>query len=78
MDIVEVIWTDAGFTAHEVELTDVKEQQAVNSRTVGYLMDEDKNRLVLAMTIFPDAEIMRFTWVIPKAYIKKVRHIGKG
>ena len=77
MDIVEVIWIDAGTCAHEMSMEEAREHGLVESRTVGYLTKQDKEAVTLLMTLFPAVEDAKFKWTIPKGMIRKIRRLGK-
>lgn len=77
MDIVEVIWTDAGTCAHEISMEEAQEHGLVESRTVGYLTKQDNEAVTVMMTLFPRLEDSKFKWTIPKGMIKKIKKLGK-
>jgi len=78
MEIVEVEWTDAGTCAHEISVEEIQEHGVVESRTVGYLMKQDKEGITLVMTLFPGVQDAKFLWTIPKGMIKKIKRLGKA
>jgi len=71
MDIVEILWTDAGTCAHEISMDEVQEHSVVEGRTVGYLVKEDEEGVTLLMTLFPVIQDAKFLWTIPKGMIKE-------
>ena len=75
MKIVEVTWLDGprrtkSRAPREVEL-------GSPNKTVGYLVREDKNAIVIAMEYWPEGEIYRNKVTIPKADVKRVRNVGR-
>ena len=77
MDIVEVEWFDAATVAHEVMLEEAQKQTGIKAQTVGYLVSDNKERVVLAATLFPEASDARMLNIIPRGMIKKIRKLGK-
>ena len=77
MDIVEVEWIDAATTTHELSLDQAREQTCMPARSVGYLISNNKERVVLAMTEFTEAGDVKFLHNIPKGMIKKIKKLGK-
>jgi len=75
MEIVEVEWTDAGTNAHETTLEEAKEGSIVQALTVGYLVKEDEEQVVLLMTQFPEIQDVKFRWEIPRSCIKSIRKL---
>jgi len=72
MEIVEITWIDASKTAHEADIKTAKEQECLEAKTVGYLVDKNNKRVVLAMTEFHEIEEVHYLWVIPKGMINKI------
>jgi len=71
--VVLVKWLDAynaGIPVSDVELKGLPEGIYVES--VGFLVDENKDRLVIGYMIYPDEESVKHYQVIPKKMILKV------
>lgn len=84
--LVEVLWTDASHYAdHTVGLDGAKRISGACAKTVGYLLEHNKEKIVLAMTHFYDIELpsedikseggFRLIWVIPSGCIKRIRQL---
>jgi len=76
--IVEVEWLDAqsGFGnaqyVDDLVLVDLKE--LTYSHSVGYLLYEDKHKIVLGFMLFGD-DMVKHNQMIPKSLIKKRRYL---
>lgn len=83
MKIVEVEWIDAATCAEDVHsLEEAQAHSGAKACTVGYLLKEDKEVVILSMTNFygttlPNREIpeegFKFLWIIPKGCIQSIK-----
>lgn len=83
MELVEVLWDDAcSCSCGTHSLEEAKEHSVAKARTVGYVLDKDKKRVVLGMTNFYDTKLpqsetaemgYRFIWIIPRKCITKIQ-----
>jgi len=70
--IVEVDWVDAFIDTDDFTLEKATKLQPIPRKTIGYLVVEDKDRIVLATDIFPDKkDEYSACMVIPKPWIRK-------
>ena len=80
--VIEVEWLDAqsGFgNAQYVEdlcLVDLKPENMQYTHSVGYLLYEDKNKIVLGFMLFGE-DMVKHNQMIPKSLIKKRRVLRK-
>jgi len=73
--IVEVEWFDAQSSTESLYLEEIKEKlKPIHSKSVGYLVHETVDYIVLGFTNFGD-ELIKHHQVIPKGMIKKMRYI---
>lgn len=74
---VEVEWTDANSSLDSFTISELEAQEIPISRSCGYLIKEDKEKIVLAFMTFGHNVlgelIMKHYQVIPKGMIKKIR-----
>lgn len=85
MDIVEVEWLDATTCPHNTHsLEEAQVHAGACAKTVGYVLKEDDEIIVLAMTHFYDTPLpptevaeegYKFIWSIPKGCIKEIKRI---
>ena len=54
MRIVEVIWDDAHVSTGGATLSGAKKIKPIRTHTVGYLMSDNEDGIVLATDIYPD------------------------
>lgn len=80
MRIVKVIWKDARTLSETSSLKELKKIKLPEAQTIGYLIDENNERIVVCGFFFPKDESMddyeydgyRDTHFIPKGMIKKI------
>ena len=78
MKIIKVIWRDAQTIHRTLSLEEIKETQLVPAHTIGYLVDENKDRIaVCGFYLKADGKEdledgHRDTHFIPKKWIKKI------
>ena len=86
LPIVEVEWIDASHYAdHTVGLAGAQEMSGASTKTVGYLLKRDREKVVVAMTHFYDIELpkenitteggFRIIWTIPRGCVKSIRYL---
>ena len=71
--LMEVKWKDAARTA-SVWVTDVN-IQLVDAVTVGYLIKRTRKVIIVAQTKTPDESLWGGIWIIPAAWVTKIRRI---
>ena len=71
MEIVKIIWEDAqtldGFISHD----EAMKTDFVLTETVGFLVGEDKKKVVVSFINFGDG-ITKYFQIIPKGMVKKI------
>jgi hypothetical protein len=76
MKIVKVIWKDARTQTDVIGLKAVKETGLVEVHSIGYLLDENKDRIAVCSFFFPEEEGtdvgFRDVHFIPKSWIIKI------
>lgn len=77
MKKVEVEWIDAHSSLDAMTITELKKQKPFLTQSVGYLMLEDKEKVVLSFMNFGfninEEPLMKHYQVIPKGMIKKIK-----
>lgn len=78
-DIVEVEWFDAQSSFGQAEfISDMIENlRPIRTFSVGYLLNEDKNSVLLGFMLFGE-EMCKHNQLIPRGMIKKMKIIRKG
>ncbi len=73
--IVEVEWLDAqsGFST-PLTIEELEETEPYHTFSVGYLVKEDKEKIVLGFMLFGE-EMFKHWQLIPRGMIKKIRRI---
>jgi|TARA_X000001388_G_scaffold47116_1_gene33720 hypothetical protein len=70
--IVEVKWDDAWIDTEDVLISEAKKLKAVSRSTVGWLVSDNENELILATDMYhndKDKEYVNAIMVIPKGMI---------
>lgn len=80
--IVEVEWEDAMSSLDTMSISDMEKQEAPLSHSAGYLIKQDKKKVVLAFMTFGqnilDGDmIMKHYQIIPKGMIKKIKYLER-
>lgn len=76
--VVVVRWMDAARdTDFDGQLSDVKAGM-VRNYTVGFLVSQDKDCLILVQDASPDENTVRWQYSIPTAGVEKVQIIKRG
>lgn len=72
--IVEVGWFDAQSSNESWTIKEIKELVPLLSFSVGYLLHQDKEKLIVGSLLFENENIKHFQ-VIPKGMIKNVKYL---
>jgi len=75
--IVEVTWFDAQSSMHSMTIDDLKEMKPVMTKSIGYLLIEAKEYIILGYMDFGEGLIKHHT-CIPKGMINKIKVIREG
>lgn len=70
--VYEVLWKDAWIDPQDYSLSKAKTQKPIERYTIGYLVDESEERLVLATDYFVEGSDVNSLIVIPTGMIKKI------
>lgn len=73
MKKVEVKWIDAQSSLDVAELEELKDYQPLITKSCGYLVHEDKNKVVLCFMLFGDG-LAKHWQVIPKKMVERIRY----
>ena len=77
MEIVEVLWVDAGFENSHLSEEQVKAMSPMPRKNVGYLIVNNEEKLILCFGYIEDREHNQGVWdgalVIPKGLVKDVK-----
>jgi len=78
MKIVEVIWFDAqtGFSVPQ-DLEEIARVKPLLTQSCGYLVDENKERIVLGFMMFDGEDMVKHWQLIPRGMIKKIKVVRK-
>jgi len=71
---VEVEWIDAQSSLDIVSTMDLKDCEVVSTISCGYLVYEDKEKIILAFMLF-DGDLMKHYQIIPKEMVRKIRRL---
>ncbi len=81
MKIVEVTWIDAQSSLDALPISELEEHQLAITKSCGYLIKEDKEKVVLAFMLFGvnmvGEELMKHYQIIPRGMIKEIKIIKK-
>lgn len=75
--LVVVEWEDAASNSGHYQKNDPETYGTVMCRTVGYLLNKDKHRVVLATEWFEDGGF-RHTHSIPKGMVRKITILSEA
>ena len=70
--VYEVLWKDAWIDPQDYSLSKAKTQKPIERYTIGYLVDESEERIVLATDYFVVGSDVNSLIVIPTGMIKKI------
>ncbi len=78
MKIVEVEWLDAqsGFSS-PLTIEELEREEPIHTLSVGYLLKEDKDKIILGFMVFGDEGTFKHWQLIPRGMIKKIKVIRK-
>jgi hypothetical protein len=81
-DVVKVVWEDAHTNKNTLSYKDIKEERLIQAITIGFLMDEKEEHIVVCGFLFPDPNkdllepdnqtAFRDVHIIPKSQIKSI------
>ena len=74
--IVEVEWYDAQtYESYAEEIGDLKKWELLLTHTIGYLIFEDKEKVIVGFVVFGvgEEDKVKYIQMIPKGMIKKIR-----
>jgi len=74
--IVEVEWFDAqsGFSS-PLTLEELEKEEPLHTFSVGYLLKEDEEKIILGFMMFGDEGMFKHWQLIPKGMVKNIREI---
>ena len=74
--LVEVEWVDAHSSMNPATISELKDQSVILTKSCGYLMANDKEKVVLASMLYGtnalDETLMKHYQVIPKEMVRKI------
>jgi len=73
--IIRVIWNDITFFNEREEIRNLDKYKLIEIETIGYLIREDKNKIILAMSLIPMKDEILDFYLIPKSNIVKIEII---
>ncbi|HUS49042.1 MAG TPA: hypothetical protein VMZ91_02700 [Candidatus Paceibacterota bacterium] len=75
--IVEVEWFDAqsGFSS-PLTIEELEREKPLHTFSVGYLLKEDKEHIILGFMMFGDEGMFKHWQLIPRGMIKKIQTVG--
>ena len=78
-DFVEVEWLDAhtGFS-EPLTIEELEKEQDILSYSAGYLISQNKERIILGFLLFDNINLVKHWQVIPKGMVKKIKKIKKN
>ena len=71
---VEVEWFDAQSSTESIFIDEIKNMRPIKSHSLGYLVFEDKDFIVLSFLNFGH-NLMKHHQCIPRSMIKKIREV---
>lgn len=78
---VEVEWIDAQSSLDSMTISDLEKQELYRTKSCGYLIKKDKEKIVLAFMIFgfnvADEPLLKHYQVIPTGMVKKITDVKK-
>jgi len=75
--IVEVEWVDAQSSLDSVYINDIQEIEPFVTKSVGYLVVDKKEHIILGFSDFGDGVIKHYQ-LIPRNIISKIKILRKG
>ncbi len=76
--IVEVEWLDAqsGFSS-PLTLEELEREEPVHTFSVGYLLKEDKDKVILGFMMWGEEDWFKHWQLIPRGMIKNIKEVKK-
>ena len=74
LKIVEVEWFDAQSGNFLIELKELIEEDILLTKSCGYLLHKDKEKIILIFMLFGDHSTKHFQ-IIPREMVKKIRYL---
>jgi len=76
--IVEVEWLDAqsGFSS-PVTIEELESEEPYHTFSVGYLIKEDKKKVILGFMLFGEEEMFKHWQLIPRGMILNIKEVTK-
>ncbi len=72
MDVVEVEWIDAQSSMDTILINDLKKEKVLTTKSCGYLVYGDKEKIILSFMNFGD-EFTKHFQIIPRGMVKRIR-----
>ena len=78
--IIKIEWVDAQTQKNRLSLEEIKTLKDAETITVGFLVDETKERIAICSWIhkFDDGDLYCDTHIIPKSIIKKITELKQN
>ena len=79
LKFVEVEWEDAQHSTDVISLSELKVIETVKTKSCGYLVKEDKERVILGFMLFDfdhEDPLIKHYQAIPKGMVKKIKVIN--
>lgn len=70
--VAEVTWFDAQSSLEPISVKDLEDHPLLVTKSVGFLMKNDNEKVVLAFMIFGE-DIMKHYQIIPKQMVKNIK-----
>jgi len=72
-DLVEVEWLDAQSGFHSpITIEELESEKPAHTKSIGYLVKEDKEKVILGFMLFGDEGMFKHWQLIPQGMIKKI------
>ena len=72
--IVEVEWTDAQSSTDAIPIEELKQHPLIKTKSVGYLLYQDKEKMVLGFMDFGEGLIKHYQ-IIPMGMVKSIKKL---
>lgn len=77
--IVEIEWLDAQSGFHSpLTIEDLEREKPLHTFSVGYLLKEDSEKVILGFMMFGDEGLFKHWQLIPRGMIKNIKTISGG
>lgn len=74
MKRVEVEWIDAQSSLESRYIDELKDEQPLVTKSCGYLVNKDKDKIILAFMVFGE-NLIKHWQIIPRGMVKKIREL---